>query len=340
MRAEIGVFPKDRQILSDILPLDTPLCVDIHITHFCNFKCNYCILSQPNAFEKSGLPSGAMTWDTFCLLVEQLMAFPSKIKMITMSGIGEATTHPQIVDMVKKLHDVNVTDKVQIITNAALLTPKLGEDLVAAGLGELRVSLQGLSEKSYVEIAGRKINWDEFYSNLCHFSKIKGKCDLKIKIADTALGPGDEEKFYDLFGDICDAVAIEHIYDAWAHNGCRLDIEEKPSEKTRYGLEMRKIVACRFPFTRFDILPDGMFTQVCHVRFGHEKNIRESTVVEQWNSTGQNELRMNMLKIGRNYYPVCQLCNYCEGMWHPEDLLEGHEKEILNRMKSDRSVGG
>ncbi len=333
MKAELGVFPKDRQILYKILPLDTPLSVDIHITHLCNFKCNYCILSNPSAFEKSGLPQGAMTWETFSLLVEQLKEFPSKIKMITMSGIGEATTHPQIVDMVKTLHDANVTDKVQIITNAALLTPELGEQLVAAGLGELRVSLQGLNAKSYAEIAGRQIDWDKFYSNLCHFSKIKGECALKVKIADTALESGDKEKFYNLFGDICDAVAVEHIYDAWAHNGWSLDIAQKPSVKTRYGLELRKITVCRFPFTRFDILPNGMFTQVCHVCFGHEKFIRESSVVEQWNSAGQKELQISMLKNGRPQYPMCQICNFCEGTWHPEDLLEGHEEEILERIQ-------
>lgn len=339
MRAEIGTFPKDRQILHEILPLETPLGVDIHITHHCNFKCNYCILSQSKEIvESSKLPIQAMKWEDFSLLVEQLKEFPSKIKMITMSGIGEATTHPRLVDMVRALHDADVAETIQIITNAALLTPELGKRLVDAGLGELRISLQGLTAEKYREIAGVKIDWDLFYKNICYFATIKGKCALKVKIADTALEPGDEERFYTLFGDICNAVAIEHIYDAWAHNGFSLNIDTKATTKTRYGLEPREIKVCRYPFTRFDVLPNGMFTQVCHLQFGHEKHIRESSVVEQWNSLGQNQLRENMLKRGRKFYPVCKICNFCEGMWHPEDLLDGYEEEILERMKESSDL--
>lgn len=333
MKADTGIWPKNRQILHKILPLDTPLGVDIHITHFCNFRCNYCIVTQPNeVFAQSGLPRSAMSWEDFSLLVEQLKEFPQKIKMITMCGIGEATTHPRLVDMVQALHDAEVTEKIQVITNAALVTPEMGERLVNAGLGELRVSLQGLTAEKYWEVARARIDWDEFYANLCHFSNIKGQCDLKVKIADTALEPGDEEKFYALFGDICDAVGIEHIYDVWEHNNFKLDIPLKETEKTLYGLDRHEITVCRYPLTRFDVLPDGMFTQYCHIQFGHEKHIRESSVVEQWNSAGQNQFRLNMLKEGRKYYHACQICKQCDNTWHPEDLLEGHENEILERM--------
>lgn len=335
MKAQLGAYPKDRQILYEVLPLETPLVVDIHITHLCNFKCNYCILSQyEEDFKKSGLKREEMTMETFSVIVEQLKEFPDKIKMITKSGIGEATTHPLLVEFVRMLHDAEVTNRIQLITNGYLLTPELGERLVAAGLGELKISLQGLSADKYMEIAGKKIDWEEFYGNLCHFSKIKKECDFKLKVADTALEDGDEERFYKLFGEICDAVAVEHIYDAWSANDAKLEYGIKPEEKTLYGREMRHIKICRRPFTSCDVLPDGFFTQFCHVHFGHEKNIREATIKEQWNSAGQNELRINMLKGKREEYPHCKVCTVVHNTWQPEDLLEGHEEEILTRMQN------
>lgn len=332
MKAELGVFPKSRQILSDIVPLETPLAIDIHMTHFCNFKCNYCILSQPEeVFCKSGLKREQMDWEVFKLLVNQLKEFPQKIKMVTMSGIGECTMHPRLIDMIKLLRDSNAVETIQIITNAAKLTPKLSEQLIEAGLDELRISLQGLTSQKYMDIAGCNIIWDEYYSNICYFSKIRGDCKLKIKIADTALEPGDEEKFYRLFGDICDAVAIEHIYDAWTQNG--YIVNGKQSQLTRYGRKLRKINVCCRPFTRIDILPDGSYTQFCHVNFGFEKNIKEKSIYEQWNGQGQNQLRKDMLTYGVQKFEKCQICEAREYTWHPEDILDGHEEKILERMK-------
>lgn len=333
MKAEKGVYPKDRQVLHQVLPLRTPLVVDIHITHRCNFRCNYCILTQTEEnFAKSGLTRDIMPWETFTLIVEQLQEFPDRIKMITMSGIGEATTHPRLVDMVRLLHDSGVTDKVQIISNGALLTPELGEQLVEAGLGELKISMQGMTAEKYHEIAGYKLDWNQFYENLVHFSKIKKNCDLKVKIADTSLEPGDAERFYAMFGDVCDAVDIEHIYDAWAANNATLDYGIKPEQKTLYGREFHEVTVCRRPFTSLDILPTGQVTQFCHVCFGHEQNVREKSLLEQWNSEGQQQLRINMLKGKRREYESCKVCTVPENTWHPQDLLEGHEEEIMARM--------
>ena len=332
MKAELGTFPKDRQILSEILPIRTPLGLDLHITHKCNFRCNYCVLSQPEEdFKKSGLKREIMTWDTFCLAVNQIKEFESKIKMITMSGIGEATTHPRLVDMVQYLHDAQVTDKIQIITNGYLLTPELGRKLVDAGLGELKISLQGLTTQKYKEISGVNINWDKLYQNIESFSSIRGSCLLKVKIADTALDPGEDSRFYELFGDICDAVSIEHIYDVWAVQDAALDYHERQVETTIYGLPLIDNRICRYPFMFVDILPDGQYTTFCHVLFGHEKNIREESIAAQWNGEGQNRFRLKMLE-GKQHFPVCSRCSIVNNTYHPEDLLMGHEDEIRKRL--------
>ena len=344
MHAEIGTFPQNRQVLYKILPIETPLALDLHITHRCNFRCNYCILSRPDEelaaadYGIGGLRREIMSWETFSLIVEQLNAFPSKLKMITMSGIGEATTHPRIADMVKALHDAGVTETIQIITNGALLSRDMSDKLISAGLNELRISLQGLTADKYFEICKAKIDWDTYYDNICYFAQNKGDCTLKVKIVDTVLGEGDEEKFYSLFGDICDAIAVEHVYNPWEVNGLCSKHKMLPTDKTRYGREFREIAVCPRPFTRMDILPDGTVTQFCHVCFGHEKNVREMPLYVQWNGDRQNELRINQLKGLRNEYPQCKRCTFVTNTWHPEDILDGHEAEILERMQSKGMV--
>lgn len=334
MKAQIGAWEKDRQNLHAILPLETPLLLEFHPTHFCNFRCNYCIQSSEQAFA-GGKPFQRehMSWDLFELLVQQLEDFPGEIKMVSCAGMGEPLLHPRIADMVRRFKESGKIKKVQIITNASLLTRELAHKLIDAGLDQLKVSLQGISTEMYQKIAKSPVPWETVYENIQYFSKIRGTCKLSVKIGDTALQMREDETFHQLFGEICDAVGIEHIYNMWNVNGVNVEDNLKTSQQTVWGLEPREIRFCRQRFTTFDILPDGTFCLGgCHRRFGFEHNIREVPVAQQWLSQGANEVRRNMLLHGREADPLCRICEGGSQNWHPEDLLEGHEDEILARM--------
>lgn len=338
MKAKIGAYPKDRQELHKILPLETPLAIDFHLTHICNFKCNFCVHSTGIA-NIGGKPfkKEAMDWDLFELFVEQCKAFPDKIKTISLAGLGEPLTHPRIADMVKLLKQSDKFGIVQIISNASLLTPQLGQALVDAGLDRLKISLQGLNDNTYYRVTGVKQSFNKIYENIKYFSQIKGKTQLYVKIGDISLEEGEESKFYELFGDICDSVGVEHIYDMWETNDVDVSAVVKPTTKNCWGYEQREIRTCRHRFTTMDVLPDGTFVlSGCHRRFGFEKNIREASIKEQWNSDAANKLRISMLKNGRAVDPVCRKCQFVTMNWHPIDLLEGHEEEILQRMEQSK----
>lgn len=340
MKAEIGIYPKDRLILSEVVPLDTPLLVDFHISNICNFRCNYCMNSAPkDVYACSGLKKEFMSWETFELAVEQLKEFPRKVKQISLDGIGEPTLNKYLPDMVRELRKADVANTIMVITNASKLTHELSEKLVDAGLQVLRVSLQGLSAQKYMEISQARIDWDVLYENLAYFSKIKGNCKLKVKVADTALEPGEEEIFYSLFGDMCDAVAVEHIYDAFANIGKVYDISLVKTEKNRFGHTLRRIDTCWFPFTRMDLRTDGIFANCCNTLFGFEHNIREVSMLEQWNSRAMNKMREDFLRHNTAQYLPCQHCHIPLEVFHPEDILDGHEEEILTRMRNSGVIG-
>ena len=342
MKAELGTFPKDRQILGKVLPLDTPLTVDIHVSHYCNIRCNYCILSVPEKERPdSFIRKGMMSEDTFRRIVRQLKEFPRKLKSVTISGVGEPTTHEKLPEMIRELHDAEVTDRIQLITNALLLTPELSRKLVDAGLSELRVSLQGMRAETYQKISGVRMDWQAFYDNLMYFSMIRGNCKLKIKIVDSALEPGEEDRFFAQFGDMADAVSIEHIRNLWDVNGTKLRYNQKETDKTMYGLPLIDNKICRFPFTSISIFPDGQCAEwCCYTCFGHEKNIHQVSLAQQWNSPEWNEFRYKMLK-GRDQFARCRSCPVVNQTYHPEDLLMGFEDEIRARMqeKFGKSTG-
>lgn len=340
MKAELGIWPKDRQQLHQILPLNTPLSMDFLVSNVCNFKCNYCIQSgTTEQFEKSGYKKQFMDWETFELGVKQVKEFPHKLKMLVFHGHGEPTLNKHLPEMIKLVRKENIAEKVIVITNGSVLTPEYSHRLINAGLQELRISLQGLSSEKYMEISQAKIDWEEFYENIVYFSKIKGNCRLSTKIADTALESEDEKRFFELFGGVCDAVGIEHIYECFAHLGKNYaGVPYYKVAKNRWGEEIAgPISVCWLPFGKMDLSADGRFTNCCAALFGFERNIREVSMLEMWNSPVMNKMREDFLRHNMDSYTACHKCHVPMGTFHPEDILDGHEVEILKRM-SERGM--
>jgi MoaA/NifB/PqqE/SkfB family radical SAM enzyme len=328
MKAELGIYPKDRQILHKIVPLDTPLEIDFHITGVCNFKCNYCLWSMPKE-ELSRQAIAAvdfMDFSIFCNALEQTKEFPEKIKHISLTG-GEPLLHKRLPEMIQMIRDAGVTQTIQVISNAALLTHRKSEQLIQSGLTELKISLQGISSEAYQKTSSVSINWNEFYNNIRYFSSIRGDCKLKVKVADTALNDGDDERFFELFGNICDGVAIENIYNAWAVNGMSR-VPTKEHTVNRYGHAISGLKVCKCVFIYLDILPDGLIATRCHrdLDFG---NVCSTTLVNAWNCENIKALRRGFLD-GTVCHPNCTVNSQTA---HPEDILDGHEAEIIARIE-------
>ena len=139
--------------LGKVLPLNTPFSVYIYPIYSCNFKCGYCIRSlSSDELTKKGLNNKILNMENFKQIVENLKEFPERIKSIQFSGYGEPLLHPNIAEMVKILKNADVAERVEIITNGSLLTHKLSDDLIDAGLDRLRVSIQGITSEKYQEI--------------------------------------------------------------------------------------------------------------------------------------------------------------------------------------------
>jgi MoaA/NifB/PqqE/SkfB family radical SAM enzyme len=115
----------------------------IEPTNQCNLNCRTCIR---NVWDE---PFGKMSEATFSRIIEGLRAF-STPPTIFFGGFGEPLYHPQIVEMVTRAKALG--SRVELITNATLLTAELSRELVKAGLDILWVSLDGATPESYTDI--------------------------------------------------------------------------------------------------------------------------------------------------------------------------------------------
>ncbi|HEX3342020.1 MAG TPA: radical SAM protein [Pseudolabrys sp.] len=121
-----------------------PVCVYLEITNRCNLLCTTC----PRTYEELEPPAD-MSWDLFRSIVDQL---PDLARAV-LHGVGEPMLVADLPRMVTYLKDRGIY--VLFNTNGTVLSERNGRALIAAGLDELRVSLDASNRASFKAIRGR-----------------------------------------------------------------------------------------------------------------------------------------------------------------------------------------
>lgn len=211
-------YETKRQKLSEIIPLDSPLSMYIEPTRTCNFKCFYCMHStrgeKGGVLEQTGFRLAHMDMDLYEKLVRDIMDFPTPVKRVCFSGLGEPLMNPRLPEMIGKLRQAGFEGRVDVISNGALLTHALSDALIAAGLNRLQISIQGLNTQQYEENCGVAMDVDKLMAELDYFHrKAEGtNTTLFIKIIDIMLkSDTDREQFFQMFSSLCDTIFVEHL---------------------------------------------------------------------------------------------------------------------------------
>lgn len=319
-----------RTKLAEVLPLDTPFVVQIFPIYACNFTCAYCLFSVKN--DKRGFISDEVIMDLelYRKCVDDMGRFPKKIKVLRFVGIGEPLLHKNIVDMVGYTRLKGIAHKIEILTNGALLSPVMSDNLIKSGLSRLVVSVQGTTKGKYQEISGVDIDFEEFIDNLKYFYEHKGDVEMYIKIVDTALdGKDDEKRFYDVYGDICDTMAIEHTVPI--HDGIDFDkvLKGKDFSTTQFGLPVGDVAVCPQPFYTLQINPDGKVVPCYSWEYpGIMGDCRLESVVDIWNGNKFQQFRRRMLDGLKCASEACAHCNIIKYRLFPEDDLKNDAERL------------
>jgi radical SAM protein with 4Fe4S-binding SPASM domain len=319
-----------RALLAKVLPLETPLVIQVFPVYACNFTCRYCVFSVDKA--KRGFISDriAMEYDLFKKCIDEIALFPNKVKVLRFVGMGEPLLHKSITEMVRYATLKDVAERVEILTNASLLIPEMSDSLLSAGLSRLVVSLQGTSEEKYKEVCGANIDFEKFVKNLKYFFNKKGKAQVHIKIIDYALnGKEDEKRFYELFGEICDTIGIEYAGPIFPGVNYEEVLKNKDMSFTQFGLPVSEVRVCPQPFFTLQINPDGKVVPCYSIVYPSilgDCNIQ--SVCEIWNSKMFQQFRLTMLDGVKNVCETCSNCNIIKHRLFPEDVLNNDVERL------------
>lgn len=328
---------KNRTILRDAVPLNSPLSMYIEPTRICNFKCFYCMHStrgeETGALAKTGFKLEHMDIEFFAKLVKEIMEFPTIPKRVCFSGLGEPLTNKQLPDMIRMLRKAGFEGRIDVISNGSLLTPEMSDALVSAGISRIQISIQGLSTEKYKEICGVSMDIEKLKSNIRYFYEHKGNATIYVKIIDSILENKEDEKmFFDMFGDICDTIYIEHLVimeQQMGDHGREVD-----TTRNLMGEIVEKRFVCGVMFYFLQVNIDGETFPCSTPGLPNSFSMgcaKEKTLLEIWNDRKRNGLIRKNLKDGYASIPTCALCSSCIAVADDSEYLDDCREEILER---------
>ena len=330
-------YDTKRKKLAEVIPLAAPFTVYIEQTKYCNFKCFYCIHSTRDEadgeFRALGHRMQHIDEGFFEKIIRELKEFPQDgIKRIVFSGLGEPLMNPHLPDYVRMVVEAGIAGRVEIITNGLLLTPEKSRALVAAGITNINISVQGLDVAGYEKTCGIRIDFERYLENLKYLYEHKGNVQIYIKAIDATLGTKEnEEKFFEIFSPFADRIYIEHLVVMQQQmDGLREIVD---GTKNFYGEELdvnRKVCAQSFYFMQIgcegDIFPCPVPGLGKNLSMG---NAKEHTLTEIWNGSRRRGFLRKMLKKEKDQIPDCATCTCFNAINNPMEQLDDDAERLL-----------
>lgn len=220
MKAKIGTrYHQNRTQLQDVIPLATPFILYLDPSSACNLSCSFCPCGGAHkelwTEEKRG-SVGIMDFDLYKKIIDDCQGFPDKIKVLRLYKEGEPLVNKRLPEMIEYAVKSGKFESIDFTTNGTLLNPDVNRKLVKAGLSRINISVEALDEKGYQDICNIALDYNKFVDNIRDLYEHKGNCHIFIKtMVDHSNHQDIEQRFYDLFGDICDEIAIEYIANCW-----------------------------------------------------------------------------------------------------------------------------
>ena len=322
----------NRQNLVEVLPLLKPFTVLIEPSSLCNFRCVQCFqsLKEKSYFSET---KANMPLERFRRVLDQLASWPGpKIKALKLTIYGEPLVSPDFPEMARLAVASGVAERVEMTTNASLLKPAIAEQLVAAGLDYIRVSIYGATQAKHEAITGSRTHLEMIRDNLAALQEIKRRTSsehpfVSCKTLDT-FSP-DNDVFMNLFRPVADEVYLDK-----PHGWIRVDEKDfiegyygEAAGQAREGLiaDSTRRTACPMPFTTMAVRANGDVSPCCVDFIGGTNlgNIEQTTLQDLWHSEKWFQFQKMHLENRMRENPSCARCEIYLSNHYTKDTVDG-----------------
>jgi len=315
--------------LATLVPLDTPLLLQIFPIYACNFQCCYCIFSLSK--NKRGFISSKrkLELSLFQKCVDEVRNFSQKIKVLRFVGMGEPLLHRDLPAMLEYAQASGCFERIELLTNGSLLTTTMADKLAHIGLTRVIISLQGITAQKYYDTSKYKLNFNTFLQQIKYFFLHKdAQTILHLKIVDLSLEDGERTKFFDIFGSVCDTIGIESVGPIYPN--VELNAQLQDIQITQFGLPYYELKICPQPFFSMQINPDGNVVPCYSVDYPVIiGNCYHESLQEIWSGKQFNNFRIDILTHFKDACRACQNCHINEHRSFVSDDLMSIRQPLL-----------
>lgn len=307
-----------------------PLFIQVQTSNRCNLKCKMCPtygdynVSSLSNLRKDDPEPKFLDPAVFETILKQISSFNKglarKVVKLKPQLYDEPLLNPNIVDYIKQAKQYGIKN-MYFDTNGTLLTGKLCEELVSAGLSTITVSLDAASESTYMELRR-----NDKFKHVCEMIKyltkyrnrVKSKMTIGVSFVETSSNKHEIDEFVDTWFPIVDFVRVNN---AFYSNG---DIKSFfiPYEEDR--------LLCKIPWRIMTILLNGDVIK-CMFDYNYDDiigNIFEKHILDIWKSEKYMDYR-KMHIMGR--FDEIDSCKNCD-CWLRKGVLN------INRSKEQTII--
>ncbi len=300
---------ENRTRLEEVLPLSTPMILFVDPASTCNFKCTFCPTGDRELIKGTGRWQGRMKLDIYKKIIDDLHEFDQPLKVLRLYKEGEPLLNNNLAEMVRYAKKSGAVKYIDTTTNGYLLDLERIKPILDAGLDRINISVDGLSDKQFLEFTRVKVNFEKFVENIQKLYEVKGDCEICIKTTGDFLSEAEKKFFYDTFGDYSDRIFIENVAPCWP----QFDVQDRMEVEITKGIydqPIGDVDTCPYIFYAFSVNSDGS-ASVCFLDWARKLIIgdtRTQSLKEIWNGEPLFNYRIAHLSGKRKENPTCAKC--------------------------------
>jgi len=303
-----------------------PLLWQIEPTNACMMNCVMC--PRKNMKRKVGF----MDLNLFKKIIDQAKYNDH----LLMHHYGDPLIHPKIDEMIRYVRSKGIIPGMSV--NPKLLTRKMCERLIDAGLGVIIISLDGIDDKTYKYYRGKEANYDEAVKNINTLIEVKREknSDLYVEVQMIKMKKtkGDTEKFEKLWNkDGVNKVAIKPFI---TFDGSDQEIINQADEETlSKKFKEKQKPNCSWPWVSLVVMWDGKVVTCCYDYDGKYVvgDLNKESLREIWNNKKMRLIRRQIKNNELHQNPLCKTCFDTRN-----DHIGERIKEYLKEMMKEKHL--
>src|SRR3989344_2803107 len=149
--------------------------LQVRATTACNMKCTFCSTSANSTLHPYNY---TVELDYLIETIKEVIKLKDgKVREINIDSVGEPTTYPELVELVKQCKNLPEIEFVSMQTNGTLLNKNKIMELEKVGLGRINLSIHSLNKET-----GKSLFGNEFYDLDKILENIKLIYESKIEL--------------------------------------------------------------------------------------------------------------------------------------------------------------